>query len=477
VRRRFLLPCSLLLVLLAPAATAFADRSQLTYVEAPAQLLDRDPSAALDEIAGLGADGIRLLLVWRRVAPRPEARRVPSFNATDPNAYPAGAWDRYDAAIAGARARGLKVHVTITGHTPRWATPAHDGLTRPDAVAFGRFATAAGRRYRSQVTMWSVWNEPNLGKWLMPIANDASAAVYRDLYVHAASGLRTAGVRAPILLGELAPLGRRRAQGTISPLRFLRGVLCLDAQYQPVRVQGRRCPHMAPAGISIHPYSTRPGPFMTPLYDRDSVTIGSLGRLTSALDKAAAAGALPRRIPVHLTEFGVQSFPDRLVGVPLGVQSDYRSMAERIAFLNPRVKSFSQYLLNDDYPSGDPWVFESGLRPWDGPPKPAWHGFRLPLVVTPVSGGRRARLWGLVRAARGVGTVTISYRDRGRPWRTLGRQGYAADGYWSRTVASNPARLWRVSWKAPDGTTWSGSITRGWTGPWTPGMPDVYRSR
>lgn len=478
MRPRFALPFSVLLAalaLLAAAASALAARSQLTYVEAPHQLLDSDPAPALDQIAATGADGVRLLLIWRRVAPSPEARRAPSFNATDPKAYPAGAWDRYDAAIDGARARGLKVHVTITGHTPRWATPSrHDGLTRPDAAAFGRFATAAGRRYRDKVTMWSIWNEPNLGKWLMPIARTASAAVYRELWLRAASGLRSAGVRAPILLGELAPLGNGQPQGTIAPLSFLRAMLCLDGRWRPVRVGGRRCARMAPDGISLHPYATRPGPFMRP-HDGDSVTIGTLGRLTAALDKAAAAGALPRRLPIHLTEYGVQSFPDRRLGVPFGVQSDYRSIGERIAFLDPRVRSFSQYLLHDGYPSGDPWVFESGLLRWDGRAKPAWHGFRLPLVVTPARGGRRARLWGLVRAARAAGSVTISYRDRGRPWRTLGRRRHAADGYWSTTVATNPTRLWRVAWRAPDGATWTGSITRGWTRPWRRGMPDAYR--
>lgn len=482
MRPRFALPFSVLLAvvlaLLACSATALAARSQLTYVEAPHQLLDSDPTGALDEIAASGADGIRLLLVWRRVAPDPEARRAPVFNATDPKAYPEGAWNRYDAAIDGARARGLKVRVTITGHTPLWATPSrHDGLTRPDATAFGRFATAAGRRYRDKVTMWSIWNEPNLGKWLMPIAGDASAGVYRELFLRAVSGLRTAGVRAPVLLGELAPLGNRRVQGTIAPLRFLRAVLCLDANWAPVRVQGRRCARLAPAGVSIHPYSTGTGPFMRPAYDRDSVTIGTLGRLTAALDKAAAAGALPPRLPIHLTEYGIQSFPDRSVGVPFGVQSDYRSMGERLAFLNPRVKSFSQYLLIDDYPSGDGWVFESGLRRYDGRPKPSFFGFRLPLVVVPSAGGRTARLWGLVRPARRAGTVTLSYRDRGRPWRQLGRASHSGDGYWSRTVRTNPARLWRVSWRAADGTTWSGSFTRAWTKPWSRGTPDAYPAR
>ncbi|HEY2571280.1 MAG TPA: cellulase family glycosylhydrolase, partial [Solirubrobacteraceae bacterium] len=240
MRHRIPLAVLTCLALLVPAAAASASSRQFTTIEAPAELLNGAPGPALDQIQSLGATAVRIQVSWSQIAPDPGSRQAPSFNATDPNAYPAGNWARYDLAIDGARARGLKVLLTLAGAAPRWAT-AHrtDGLTRPSATDFGEFATAVGRRYGSRIAVWSIWNEPNLGKMLKPIAGLASAQVYRQLYLKAYAGLRQARVGAPILIGELAPIGNTlKDQGTISPLRFLRAVLCLDARYRKV---GRGC--------------------------------------------------------------------------------------------------------------------------------------------------------------------------------------------------------------------------------------------
>jgi hypothetical protein len=465
VRQRILLVLVTLLALLVPAVAASANSSQFTTVEAPDEITT-NPGATLDEIQALGADGIRMQLGWRGLAPAPTARKKPSFNATDPNAY--SGWGTYDAAIDAARARGLKVHITITGTAPAWAAKDRDGLTSPDATEFGKFATAVGRRYGAKVALWSIWNEPNLGKYLRPIARNVSATVYRNLYLKGYTGLRAAGVRAPILVGELAPQGNRIATtGTIAPLTFLRGVLCLDASYRKVRSGGKSCAALPTQGVALHPYSTAAGPFLRPMTDVNNVTIGVLDRLVTALDKAAAAGAIARRMPIYLTEFGVQSFPDHRSGVPLDVQSDYRSMSERIAYENPRVKSFSQYLLVDDEDSaaGNYGSFQSGLYLFTPrTAKPALEGFRLPLVVVPGRSATAGTLWGLVRPARGAGSLTIQYRDGGA-WRRLGTQRFSGAGYWTRTVTTTAKRAWRVSWTAPDGTTHVGPATRARTKP------------
>ncbi len=456
-----------LFALLVPAAAARANATQFTTLEAPNELLNSgSPDGVLDQIESLGADGIRFQLSWRALAPNATARKKPAFNATDPNAY--SGWERYDAAVDGARARGLKVHITITGSAPTWATPGKDpdGLIRPDASEFGKFATAVGKRYRSKVALWSIWNEPNLGKYLQPIAREESATVYRNLYMKAYSGLRAARVTAPILLGELAPQSNRlKVIGTRAPLTFLRAMLCLDGRYKRVR----NCAAVPTQGIAIHPYSTQPGPFLRPMTDVNNVTIGVLDRLTTALDKAAAAGAIAKRLPIYVTEFGVQSFPDPRLGVPLDVQSDYRSISERIAFLNPRVKSFSQYLLVDDADSeaGNYGSFQSGLYLYSPRrAKPSLGGFRLPLVVVPGKSATRATLWGLVRPATSSGNVTLQYSDNGRSWKTLGSQRFASNGYYTRTVSTTAKRRWRVVWDAPDGTTYTGPATRAWTKPW-----------
>ncbi|HET6447645.1 MAG TPA: cellulase family glycosylhydrolase [Conexibacter sp.] len=465
MRHRILLVVMTLAAVLLPASIAGASTRQFTTVEAPSELLfSGSPDAALDQIKDLGATAVRLQLVWSQVAPDPDAKRAPSFNATDPNAYPAGAWARWDAAIDGARARGLKVYLTITGSAPHWATAKHDGLTKPSAEAFSKFASAAGRRYGSKVSWWSIWNEPNLGKLLKPIYAGshgrtlASPAIYRQLYMQAYEGLRSVGVRAPVLLGELAPRANSlRENGTVAPLAFLRAVLCLDSRYHRVM----RCAKIPTQGVAMHPYTTKFGPAFHPL-NPDDVTIGVLPRLVQALDRAAHAGALPSRLPIYVSEFGVQSYPDRQSGVPLPTQSDFRSIGEKMAWSNARVTSFSQYLLHDDRTvAGAFGAFESGLfLNKTGEPKPSYYGFRLPLVVTKGRGSRVA-LWGFVRPAHGrAGSLEIQVHDRSGGWKSLATQRYGASGYWQRSATTKAGRQWRVVWTDPStGTQWAGSAT------------------
>jgi len=460
VRHRILLVVVTLIALLLPAAGAGASHSQFTMIEAPTEVLfSGSPDAGLSTIQDLGATAIRIQMNWSLVAPSAGSSHAPSFNQSDPNAYPAANWARYDAAIAGARARGLRVYLTITGAAPKWATAKHDGLTSPSASAFGRFATAVGRRYGSAISWWSIWNEPNLGKLLKPIKGLQSAKVYRQLYLQAYSGLRSARITAPILIGELAPIGNSFPSiGTIHPLQFLRAVLCLDSRWH----KSRSCARVPTQGLAMHPYTTQFGPFFHPL-NPDDVTIGVISRAVAAVDRAARAGALPAHLPVYVSEFGVQSYPDRLVGVPLSTQSDYRSIGEHMAWSNGRVAGFSQYLLRDDISvGGATGRFQSGLFLYAGDkPKPSYYGFRLPLVVSRGHGSRVA-LWGLVRPAHGrAGTLTIQVADRGHHgWVKYATQRYGGSGYWTRSASTKPGRQWRVVWTDPaTGKVWDGSAT------------------
>ena len=117
--------------------------------EAPRELLD--PSTrdrALDEIRAFGVDRVRVLVYWQSYAPDPKAKKKPAFDATDPDAYPAGTWDSLDALFAAAAARGIAVQLTLTGPVPKWATASKkDNVTKPSPKEFQAFATAVGRRY------------------------------------------------------------------------------------------------------------------------------------------------------------------------------------------------------------------------------------------------------------------------------------------------------------------------------------------
>lgn len=449
-----------LLVGLALAAPASASRTQSTSFEAPRDLLDaRTRPGALDEIQGLGVNSLRVVLYWRSVAPRATSSSKPDFDTTDPAGYD---WGQYDALLTEAKARGMDMLLTVSGPVPRWATEdKRDNVTRPDPAEFAQFMTAVGRHFADRVATWSVWNEPNQPQFLLPQYDKqrrpVSPRIYRALYKAALKGLTAAKVRSPkVLLGETSPRG---TSNVVAPLRFLRGVLCLDASD---RFQ-KGCGKLATAGVAHHAYTTRGGPRFAPSQPND-VTIGVLSRLTRVISRAGRAGAVPKGLPVHLTEFGIQSTPDPIAGVSLQRQEEYRALSERIAYQNPAVRTFSQYLLRDDDPregasdsrySG----FESGLRTAGGKAKPALSGFRL--VLSALRSGSSASLWGLVRPATGATTARIQYRSgAGGGWKALTSVQTNAAGYFTARTRLTSGRQYRVVWTSPAGTQLEGAAVR-----------------
>jgi hypothetical protein len=197
--------------------------------------------------------------------------------------------------------------------------------------------------------------------------------------------------------------------------------------------------------------------------------MGVVNRLNRALTLAARAGVVPDAMPIYLDEFGVQSYPDKLLGVPLSVQPQYYAISEKLAYDNKRVASFSQYLLRDDLKStkGGGGIltqsafpgFESGLELANGKRKPAFDGYRLPLVAAE-SGRTGVRFWGKVRPATGVTTLQLQQRDGSGRWRTIKTLQTDASGYWKSVGTRRAKRTWRVLWTAPDGTQYHGATTK-----------------
>ena len=444
--RRLLLPLTILLalVLVAPAG---ASRTQSMTFEAPRDLMNPALRAgALEEIDSFGVRSVRVILTWQTVAPGADSATRPNFEPTDPDAYD---WGEYEPLMAAIEARGWSVLMTISGPVPKWATRSkRDNLTRPSPAAFAAFVTAVGRKFGSQVDSWAIWNEPNQPQFLRPQyargGKAVSPGIYRSLYQAGARGLRKAGQGDDkVLIGETSPRGN---SNVVAPLRFLRGMLCLDSKYK----KRSTCNALSPDGYAHHAYTTRQGPYFKPR-QKDDVTIGVLSRLTRALDRARRARAVTKRLPIHLTEFGIQSTPDKQQGVSLAKQVQYRAAAERIAWSNSRVASFSQYLLTDSEPTGRNQFggFESGLRFADGKAKPSLRAFRLPLAAKRT--GRRVSIWGLVRPATGATTATITFADRGRSFRKLRTVKTNSRGYFTVKANWRKGRRWNLTWEGQSG--------------------------
>jgi hypothetical protein len=213
-------------------------------------------------------------------------------------------------------------------------------------------------------------------------------------------------------------------------------------------------------GYAHHAYKTGQGASYRPP-EADDVTIGVLSRLSSALDRAAAAHAIPARTPIYLTEFGIQSRPN-ILGVSLARQAEYDALSERIAWSNPRVAAFSQYLLRDDKLGGAPGSsvhggfvgFQTGLETVSGARKPLYFGFPLPLVVS--KQGHGFSLWGLVRPSEGATNVKVLVQPKGsRSYRTLKIVQTDSSGYWTLR-SSVQGTHWRVSWRSPTGVAYNG---------------------
>jgi hypothetical protein len=458
VRFRHLLATGALGALLVPGV-ASASTTQESIVQDDNLVLYSPQGvrdAAMDDFKNLGADTVRALIIWSRVAPTPQATHVPAGDMADPATYD-GNWAPYDALLTAAQARGLKVLFTPTGPGPAWASGCKGSASarqpcRPSPTQFRRFMTAVARHFPGQ-HRWSIYNEPNVRSWLSPQfsgGKPVSPDLYRSLYRAALGGLRDAGRGSDrVLLGETAPstTGSSTARApSMATLTFINRLFCMSSGGG--RVTGGACKGkfslLRSAGFATHPYvrggsagpSTRARP--------GEVTIGSVGRLAGALDRAARLGRVARRLPIYFTEYGFQTDPpDSLLGVSLTAQATFINQSDWIAYRLPRVRSVSQYLLNDD---GVVSGFQSGLRFVSGKAKPAFAAYRLPIWVR--ARGGSVTVFGQVRAAADSSreTVRIQSKPLGGRYKTVRRVTVTNRKGFFAVKLPKRAGLWRLSW-------------------------------
>lgn len=454
---------------------------------------DAELKETLETIKNLGTDRLRVTVFWHLVAPRARRERRPDFGdhgASDPRSYSQQAWRRYDRIVYFADQLDLGLLFTVSGPGPAWADASRRGrvgIRRPDAGAFRDFTEAVGRRYSGdwpadgsspedppptsdtplglsparpvlrlpRVDHWSVWNEPNFPGWLMPQwrgRTSVSPHLYRGLVEAAWDGLAKSGHgRDTILIGKTARFaranGRPRSNSLVDTLRFVRELYCVSDRYRPLRgrnARARGCPSnprqrrrfvadhpglFQTSGWAHHPYTITREPDWRGHGNTDT-TLGSIGRLGRSLDRTRRAWRRHRRLPLWITEFGYQTPPDPYRDIPFSRQAAWMSWGEFLAFRNPRIASYAQFLLDDDAPvrgrslrTPRAWVpWQSGLRDNSGAAKPALEAYRHPIFVSPSRPrGRRVRVFGSLRPAAPYAEVPaqIEFRGAGGDWRTL----------------------------------------------------------
>jgi hypothetical protein len=357
---------------LALPGTAAASHSQIAMIQDDGQLL-ANPSGTLAQMQALGARTVRLEVYWNDIAPRPASTRQPSFNAADPNAYPASGWAPYDAVVRAAAADGMTIDLVVAQGAPRWAEGSgipsnyvvgHNPSAKffawkPNAKDYGEFLQAMATRYDGKfapsggttlprVHFWTLWNEPNFGEDLGPQATDTSRIsyapmLYRNLVRAGYNALAKTGHRHDtILIGEFAahgfalsegrhgrtwPQGLPGNAGQTQPIPFVRTLYCLNqngGKLSGTAAQQVGCPTTAAerasfvkdnpglfnaSGVGDHPYANNATPRSDGKGNPDWSTLPNLPKLESALDHATRAWGSGREYSIYNDEYGYITDP------------------------------------------------------------------------------------------------------------------------------------------------------------------------
>jgi hypothetical protein len=420
--------------------------------------LKADTAGTLSTLQQLGVNRVRVFLTWNEIAPDPTAKHEPAgFDAANPASYPAANWAQYDTIVKAIEAHHLGLDAVLGPPPPRWASgpgapdPAAHTIWKPNAHDFQQFVQAVGDRYSGhytppgaskplpRVAFWSIWNEPNIGVQLAPQAVDhntveESSVLYRQLADAAWNGLKASGHGKDLtLLGETAPAGATSAPGNfnaMAPLRFLRALYCVDADYKPLTgaaATERGCPATAAASKNFrtehpvlfeasafadHPYPQGLPPNEATPNEPDYAELASIDHLTSALDRMQSIYGSHKRFQIYDTEFGYQTAPPDTQGgtVSPTVAAGWLNWSEYLHWRNPRIASYDQYLLRDPPPVGSaPYTaFATGLETYTGVAKPGLAAFTVPLYlpVTRTASGHPLEVWGCVRPATTAARTT-----------------------------------------------------------------------
>jgi len=338
-----------------PAATVkAATRMPIGFFDDPSFRWSAERSQNLAAAAAAGATVIHTTANWALLAPT-----KPAFPADpDDHAYRLGDLDEL---VRESARYGLRVMIDITG-TPKWANGGQTQNHMPTHLSdLATFAKMLALRYdgrnpgKGQVSLWSVWNEPNLQQFLTPqyVGNRiVSPSNYAKLYKTVYAAIKSQNPYAKVAIGETSAQGRDKpsagASQTVSPGTFA---------HLLSKVSGLRFDAWA-----HHPYPTSRTAKPLEQVRYPNVTLSTLPQFEAQLTKD-----FHRAVPVWITEYGHETKPAQPRGVTMAQQASYASQALTIAKNDPLVQMFCWFTFRDN--GGNPW--KSGLQSDSGAPKPA----------------------------------------------------------------------------------------------------------
>ena len=408
----------------APLVTALIDPSLFNSSQ-------RARAFALSRSAG--AKYVRMGVSWRTIAP---SLRPSGFDARDP-ASPGYSWAGLDAAIKDAAAAQVTPILDVSS-PPQWAfakRPKSGSAGTPKPAALGDFAYALATHYDGTNDLpaehvFQVWNEPNLSLDLGPV----SAIAYRGMVNSFANAVHSVDGSNLVVAGALDPFGHPKGKKqkwySVSPLAFMRSLLCLSKGSHPHAT----CHNAVHFDVwSHHPY-TFGGPFGH-AKNPDDVELGDLPRMRSVLRAGVRLHHVVSSRPVKfwVTEFGWDSSPPRPHAAPMGLAARWTAESLHQMWL-AGVSLVTWFDLQD---RKSPSPYQSGLyfhsaSLENARPKPVLTAFRFPFVA--YLGRSSVRVWGR-DASSSKARITIQLRHgRSGSWRTVANVGANSSGIFRAAV-------------------------------------------
>lgn len=341
-----------------PAATAQAAKQMpIGFFDDISFRFAPDHQANLASAAATGASVIHTTANWAAIAPTKPANALnpndPAYHLTDLNEL-----------VANASRYGLRVMINVTG-SPKWANGGHTPNYMPRNIAdFGRFVRMLANLYsgrnagKGSVSLWSIWNEPNLQQFLYPQFRGkkvVSVSNYAKLLKSGYAAIKAANPKALVAAGETSAQGRDRplkgASETVAPGTFAK---LLAKQ------------HVRFDAWAHHPYPTAKNAKPLEKVRYPNVTLSQLPRFEKDLKTWYR-----HAVPVWITEYGHETKPGDKHGVSLATQAAYAKQALTIVRRDPNVQMFVWFTFRDS--AGNPW--QSGLENPSGSHKPSYAAF------------------------------------------------------------------------------------------------------
>jgi hypothetical protein len=342
-----------------PIAAQAAPRMPIGFYDDASFRWSPDRLTNLTSATAAGASIIHTNANWATIAP---TRPANALNGDDP-AYNLADLDQL---VAASAQNGMRVMVTIVS-TPKWAnggqTPNHMPKKLSDLTTFSRMLAARynGLNGHGTVSIWSVWNEPNLQLFLTPQYSGktiVSPGLYAKLYKAAYAGIKAGNPSSAVAIGETSPEGRDKptaikGQGqSVAPGTFAR----LLAKTKGLKFEA----------WAQHPYPTATNGKALGKARYPNVTLTNLPLFEKNL-----ATLFHRQVPIWITEYGHQTKPAVKNGVTYAQQALYAKQALTYAKNDPDVEMFVWFTLRDS--TSNPW--KSGLEQSNGSHKAAFASF------------------------------------------------------------------------------------------------------